>query len=78
MIFVIPWIILRVLFENVLCWTTKKNSYIALFIDIPIGITVVVSCRYIYTSFFSFRKKLLTIRVKIKTYFRMELFANIQ
>ncbi|CAH1100790.1 unnamed protein product [Psylliodes chrysocephalus] len=43
LIFVIPWIILRVLFENVLCWTTKKNSYIALFIDIPIGITVVIN-----------------------------------
>ncbi|XP_056635934.1 parathyroid hormone/parathyroid hormone-related peptide receptor-like [Diorhabda sublineata] len=41
--FIVPWIVFRVLYENVMCWTRKENIYISLFIDVPIGITVVIN-----------------------------------
>ncbi|XP_018568225.1 parathyroid hormone/parathyroid hormone-related peptide receptor [Anoplophora glabripennis] len=41
--FIIPWIVLRTMYEDVLCWTQKENIYISLFIDLPIGITVVIN-----------------------------------
>ncbi|XP_072382641.1 parathyroid hormone/parathyroid hormone-related peptide receptor-like isoform X1 [Diabrotica undecimpunctata] len=41
--FVIPWITLRVLYEDLMCWTTKDNIYISLFIDLPIYSTVVIN-----------------------------------
>ncbi|KAJ8913470.1 hypothetical protein NQ315_013850 [Exocentrus adspersus] len=42
-LFIIPWIVLRILYEDVLCWTQKENLYISLFIDLPIGITIVIN-----------------------------------
>ncbi|CAG9823095.1 unnamed protein product [Phaedon cochleariae] len=42
--FLVPWIILRTVFEDVICWTEKDNPYITLiFIDVPIGTTVVIN-----------------------------------
>lgn len=49
--FITPWIVLRILYEDVLCWTQKENLYISLFIDVPIGITVVVSQGYLLYDF---------------------------
>ncbi|KAJ8984370.1 hypothetical protein NQ317_003518 [Molorchus minor] len=43
LLFVIPWIIVRVLYEDVFCWTQKENSYIALIIEVPIRITIVIN-----------------------------------
>ncbi|CAG9865377.1 unnamed protein product [Phyllotreta striolata] len=43
LIFICPWVILRVLYENLLCWTESENSYIRLIIDGPIGLTVVIN-----------------------------------
>uniref|UniRef100_A0A6P7GAE6 Parathyroid hormone/parathyroid hormone-related peptide receptor-like isoform X1 n=1 Tax=Diabrotica virgifera virgifera TaxID=50390 RepID=A0A6P7GAE6_DIAVI len=42
-VFVIPWITLRVLYEDLMCWTRKDITYISLFIDLPIHITVVIN-----------------------------------
>lgn len=41
--FILPWIVLRALYENIMCWTRKENVYISLFIDVPIGITIVIN-----------------------------------
>ncbi|XP_050296183.1 parathyroid hormone/parathyroid hormone-related peptide receptor-like isoform X2 [Anthonomus grandis grandis] len=41
--FLIPWIILRLIFEDSLCWNNKDTRYISLLIEIPIGTTVVVN-----------------------------------
>ncbi|KAJ8926423.1 hypothetical protein NQ314_021211 [Rhamnusium bicolor] len=42
-LFMVPWIIMRILYEDVLCWTQKDDTLISLFIDLPIGITVVIN-----------------------------------
>ncbi|XP_044255443.1 glucagon receptor-like isoform X2 [Tribolium madens] len=43
LLFIIPWIILKAGNENLYCWTTKSNKFIAMLIDIPIGLTVVIN-----------------------------------
>lgn len=44
MIFIIPWVILKRINENVFCWTQHNdNSHIGLLIHGPIAFTVVVS-----------------------------------
>ncbi|XP_023026344.1 parathyroid hormone/parathyroid hormone-related peptide receptor [Leptinotarsa decemlineata] len=42
-LFLIPWIILRAIFDNVRCWTEKSNLYIDLLVALPIGITIVMN-----------------------------------
>ncbi|KAG5868657.1 hypothetical protein JTB14_015665 [Gonioctena quinquepunctata] len=42
-LFIVPWMILRVIYENVRCWTEKKNMFIGLLVDLPICITVVIN-----------------------------------
>ncbi|XP_063907250.1 parathyroid hormone/parathyroid hormone-related peptide receptor-like isoform X1 [Zophobas morio] len=41
--FILPWIILKALNENKYCWTTQSSKYIALLIDVPIGLTVLIN-----------------------------------
>lgn len=41
--FIIPWTVLRMFFEDTLCWTQNDKIYIGLLLDIPIAITVVVN-----------------------------------
>ncbi|KAJ8945097.1 hypothetical protein NQ318_005278 [Aromia moschata] len=43
LVFVISWIIARILFEDVLCWTQKDNNYISFIIEAPIRISVVIN-----------------------------------
>lgn len=46
LLFIIPWIILKARNENIYCWIKKSSKYIAMLIDVPIGLTVIVSLQY--------------------------------
>ncbi|XP_066146439.1 secretin receptor-like isoform X2 [Euwallacea fornicatus] len=41
--FVIPWMILRLIFEDTGCWTRKDDQYIHLLIDVPSYVTVLIN-----------------------------------
>lgn len=47
---IIPWIIARIIYEDVLCWTTGSDSYSYLIISIPTEIIIFVSieCHTLY------------------------------
>lgn len=42
LVFLLPWVILRVHFEDEYCWTNSR-TYLSLLIDLPIALTVIVS-----------------------------------
>lgn len=42
-IFVIPWIILRKVYEDVYCWTTNDNNNLFLIIRVPTMLSILVS-----------------------------------
>ncbi|XP_043480163.1 secretin receptor-like [Leptopilina heterotoma] len=56
----IPWIIARIIFEDVLCWTTNHNSHTFLIIRIPTEILILF-------NFFLFLNIVRVLFVKFKT-----------
>jgi uncharacterized membrane protein len=42
-IFILPWIIFKIKTENYYCWTQQTNKYVAMFIDVPIGLSVIIT-----------------------------------
>ncbi|XP_043463359.1 parathyroid hormone/parathyroid hormone-related peptide receptor-like isoform X5 [Leptopilina heterotoma] len=42
-IFVIPWIILRAVFDDTLCWTTNDNEYLFLVIRVPTMLSILIN-----------------------------------
>lgn len=47
---IVPWVVLKMLFEDVYCWTRIENEYIVLLLEVPTGITVIVSFGYIFVE----------------------------
>ncbi|KAG8256209.1 Parathyroid hormone/parathyroid hormone- peptide receptor [Homalodisca vitripennis] len=43
LLFVVPWVTSRILWENTLCWTTNKNSNLFLLIKLPITLSILVN-----------------------------------
>ena len=43
LLFVLLWIVMRALFEDIICWTTNKNEYIFWLIRGPITVSILVS-----------------------------------
>ncbi|KAL1491194.1 hypothetical protein ABEB36_011830 [Hypothenemus hampei] len=41
--FVVPWVFLRIHFEDTYCWTLQNNKYIQLLFDIPTAMTVIMN-----------------------------------
>lgn len=43
-IFIIPWAILRIAFDNMYCWTTNENLYIFFYlIRLPTGLSIIIN-----------------------------------
>ncbi|XP_051174636.1 glucagon receptor-like [Leptopilina boulardi] len=57
---IIPWIIARIIFEDVLCWTTNNNSHSFLIISIPTEILILF-------NFFLFLSIVRVLFIKFKT-----------
>jgi uncharacterized membrane protein len=68
-IFILPWIIFKIKTENYYCWTQQTNKYVAMFIDVPIGLSVIVStsaiCRLISENNFQITFILFTLIMRI-------------
>ncbi|CAB0017498.1 unnamed protein product, partial [Nesidiocoris tenuis] len=45
---VVPWAVLRALYDDELCWTTHKNPRIRLYLDLPIIVSTVRTTSAIY------------------------------
>ncbi|XP_047351891.1 parathyroid hormone/parathyroid hormone-related peptide receptor-like isoform X3 [Vespa velutina] len=43
MVFVISWIISRIIYENTFCWTTNQNPYLFLLIRIPTMLSILIN-----------------------------------
>ncbi|KAF7403940.1 hypothetical protein HZH68_006734 [Vespula germanica] len=43
MVFVVSWIICRIIFENTFCWTTNENPYLFLLIRIPTMLSILIN-----------------------------------
>lgn len=41
LLFLVPWVVLRIHFEDDYCWT-KSRTYLSLLIDVPIALSIIV------------------------------------
>lgn len=46
-LFIIPWTVLKIIYEDSYCWTLKSNQGIDLLTQIPIGGSVIVRLKHV-------------------------------